>query len=90
MGPSILAAGFTTLAGAGVMLFAIIYFLHLFALVLFFTIVQATIGSFVVFLVLADCLGPANPTFALDYFTAKCATCFRRLGGENESQSDLQ
>ena len=71
LGPSILAAGFTTLTGAAIMLFAIVYFLHLFALVLFFTIVQATIGSFVVFLVLTDCMGPANPTYSVDYITAK-------------------
>lgn len=81
LGPSILAAGFTTLAGAGVMLFAIVYFLHLFALVLFFTIVQATIGSFVVFLVLADCLGPSNPTSALDRLTAKLGGFLRCRGG---------
>jgi len=79
LGPSILAAGFTTLAGAAVMLFSIINFLRLFALVLFFTIIQATIGSFVFFFVLTDSLGPANPSFAVDWLMAKIASCcFRR------------
>lgn len=66
LGPSVLAAGFTTLAGATVMLFTVIYFFRIFAMVLFFAIVQATIGSFVVFLVLTDCLGPSNPTYLFD------------------------
>ena len=51
MGPSILAAAFTTIAAAVIMLFTIIlFFQKCFALILFMTIVQATIGSFLVFL----------------------------------------
>ena len=72
MGPSILAAAFTTLAGAMVMLFCVITFFQKFAIVLFFTIVQATIGSFVVFLALADTLGPSQPTYMADRLVEKC------------------
>ena len=43
-----------------------------FAMVLFFTIVQATIGSFVVFLTLTDVLGPSQPTYMVDQWLAKC------------------
>jgi hypothetical protein len=73
LGPSMLAAGVTTLAGAAIMLFTEIYFWKLFAFVLFFTIIQAMIGSFVVFLVLADCIGPSNPTFLVDWTVSKYA-----------------
>ncbi|CAB9509808.1 dispatched homolog 1 [Seminavis robusta] len=66
MGPSILAAAVTTIAGAAVMLFCIITFFTKFATILFFTIIQSILGSFVVFLVLADTLGPATPTYMAD------------------------
>merc|ERR1712194_679995 len=72
LGPSVLAAGFTTLAGATVMLFTVIYFFRIFAMVLFFAIVQATVGSFVVFLVLTDCVGPSNPTYLFDKLFSFC------------------
>ncbi|CAB9514430.1 dispatched homolog 1 [Seminavis robusta] len=72
MGPSILAAAFTTLAGAMVMLFCVITFFTKFAMVLFFTIIQATIGSFVVFLTLTDCIGPREPTSTADRLIATC------------------
>jgi len=72
MGPSILAAAFTTLAGAMVMLFCVITFFTKFAMVLFFTIVQATIGSFVVFLTLTNCIGPSQPTYMADKLTERC------------------
>merc|ERR1712003_312260 len=52
MGPSVLAAGATTLAGAVVMLLTEMIVYQKFATVLFFTIIQATIGSFVVFFTL--------------------------------------
>ncbi|CAB9518411.1 dispatched homolog 1 [Seminavis robusta] len=85
LGPSILAAGFTTLAGAAIMLFTVIYFWRLFAMVLFFTIIQATIGSFVVFLVFTDVMGPSNPTYLVDNLTrlfwiqaAKCTAFFQQ------------
>ena len=66
MGPSILATACTTIASAVIMLFTVITFFQKFALILFFTIIQATLGSFVVFLVMADCIGPGNPTYLLD------------------------
>ena len=71
MGPSILAAAFTTIAAATIMLFTIITFFVKFAVVLFFTILQATAGSFIVFLVLADCFGPSQPTYLVDWLSEK-------------------
>ena len=62
MGPSILAAAFTTAAGAIVMLFTTIVFFQKFALVLFFSIIQATTGAFVFFCSIVDSVGPNNPT----------------------------
>jgi hypothetical protein len=66
MGPSILAAGVTTISAAIIMLFTIISFFQKFALILFMSIIQATIGSFIIFLVLTDCIGPSNPTYLVD------------------------
>lgn len=66
MGPSILAAAFTTLTAASIMLFTTITFFVKFAVVLFFTIVQATVASFVVFIVIADVCGPSRPTYLID------------------------
>ena len=48
------------------MLFCVITFFTKFALVLFFTIVQATVGSFVILLTLMDCIGPTQPTYWAD------------------------
>ena len=66
MGPSILAAAFTTMASATIMLFTVITFFQKFALVLFFTVIQATAGSFVVFLTMSICIGPSDPTYLTD------------------------
>jgi len=66
MGPSILAAAFTTICSAAIMLFTVISFFQQFALILFYTIIQATVGSFVVFTAFADCVGPSNPTYLVD------------------------
>merc|ERR1712029_596537 len=101
MGPSILAAAFTTFMAAvgmassllsllGIRLireleeiasliiakyfaqyFTEITFFSKFAVMLFMTIVHSTIGCFVVFLVLCDCLGPAQPTKGYDTIRAK-------------------
>ncbi|CAJ1969356.1 unnamed protein product [Cylindrotheca closterium] len=71
MGPSILAAGVTTIAAAIIMLFTVINFFQKFALILFMTIIQATVGSFIVFLTLTDCVGPSNPTYMADLIKAK-------------------
>ena len=72
MGPSILAAAFTTVAGATIMFFTTIDFFSLFATSLFFTIIQATLGSFVFFLTLTNCVGPSQPTYFADQIYAKC------------------
>jgi len=66
MGPSVLAAAFTTVAGATIMFFTIIIFFQKFAIVLFFTITQSILGSFVVFMSLIDSIGPSNPTYLYD------------------------
>ena len=59
MGPSILAAAFTTICSAVVMLFTVISFFRKFAVILCFTVLQATIGSLLIYLTLAETLGPA-------------------------------
>ena len=51
------------------MLFTIIEFFQKFALILFMTMIQATIGSFVVFLAFTDSIGPSNPTYLVDRAT---------------------
>jgi len=66
MGPSILAAAFTTLSSSTIMLFTRILFFQKFGIILCLTVIQATIGSFVVFLTLTDCFGPSNPTYMVD------------------------
>merc|ERR1712008_394226 len=72
MGPSILATAGTTFFSAIVMLFCTITFFNKFALVLFFTIVMATIASFVVFITLTNCFGPTNPTYMVDKCLSYC------------------
>lgn len=71
MGPSILAAAFTTLCAATVMIFTVITFFQKFAQILFYTIIMATLGSFVVFITLADTCGPSRPTVLVDAIVAK-------------------
>ena len=71
MGPSILAAAFTTAAAASVMLFCVVTFFYKFAIILLTTIIQATLGSFIVFISLADAVGPAEPTWLMDTIIAK-------------------
>jgi len=66
MGPSILATATTTILSAVIMLFTVITFFQKFALILFFTVIQASAGSFIIFLVLVDCIGPTNPTYLVD------------------------
>merc|ERR1712113_604130 len=81
----ILAAGFTSLAGAVIMLFTGITFFQKFALVLFLTIVQATIGSFVVFLVMTDCIGPNEPTHLVDR-ALEAAGCKSSTASETDGE----
>lgn len=82
MGPSILAAGITSMAAAAVMLFTVITFFVKFGVILLVTIVQATTGSFIVFLVLTDCFGPSNPTYVVDQITD-------RLFGKKEEEDQV-
>lgn len=78
MGPSILAAALTTFASAIVMLFCKVIFFTKFAMILLMTILHATVGSFVVFIVLADLFGPSEPTRMFD----------RLLGKKDKDQSE--
>ena len=41
-------------------------FFQKFAMILLLTILQATIGSFLVFLTMTDCIGPNDPTALMD------------------------
>ena len=82
MGPSILAAAVTTFASAIVMLFCQVVFFTKFAMILLMTILHATVGSFVVYLVLSDLFGPAEPTKLVD----KIMTCKRN---EQEEYDDI-
>ena len=72
MGPSILAAAFTTFSAAAAMLFCKVTFFQKFATILIFTILHATIGSFVVFLVLNVTIGPSDPTKFVDSILKRC------------------
>jgi len=80
MGPSILAAAFTTICSAAIMLFTVVSFFQQFATILFYTIIQATVGSFIVFTSFADCIGPSNPTYLFDSMFGKCC-------GEKQTES---
>lgn len=71
MGPSILAAALTTMSAAVVMLFCKITFFTKFAMILLMTILHATIGSFVVYIVLNDLFGPSEPTRMIDRLIAR-------------------
>ena len=66
MGPSILATALTTILSAVIMLFTVITFFQKFALILFLTVLQATIGAFIVLLTMTDCIGPRNPTYLVN------------------------
>jgi hypothetical protein len=35
------------------------------------TVVQASVGSFIVFITLVDCMGPTNPTYLVDRLIGK-------------------
>jgi len=74
MGPSILSTALTTILSAIIMLFTVITFFQKFALILFLTVIQASIGSFFMFVVLADCFGPSNPTYLYDRMASWCSS----------------
>jgi len=80
MGPSILAAAFTTFCSASIMIFTVITFFQKFAVILFFTILMATVGAFVVFITLSDCLGPSRPTHVMDVLIARVKVCCCKRG----------
>jgi len=82
MGPSILAAAFTTMASACIMLGTIITFFSKFAVVLVMTVIQATAGTFIVFISLVLCIGPSNPTRLFEAMVSKCS------GGDKETDAD--
>jgi hypothetical protein len=82
MGPSIAATAFTTILSAVVMLFTVITFFQKFALILFFTVIMASIGSFIFLCTLLDCIGPSDPTYLFD----KCAETF--LNGSQRSNTE--
>jgi len=71
MGPSILASAMTTFSAALVMLFCTLTFFTKFAEMLLLTMTHAIIGSFVLYLVLTDTFGPAEPTKLYDKVTAR-------------------
>jgi len=90
MGPSILAAAATTLAGATIMLFTVITFFQKFAIILFLTIVHSTLGSFVVFIVLADCIGPSYPTRVIDSLVTRFGGNKNNDGTSEEESVDVE
>jgi hypothetical protein len=85
MGPSILAAAFTTIASALIMLFTEFLFFQKFALILCFTVIQATLGSFIVFLTMTICIGPSRPTHLVDTLLAKL---FRRNDSSPQEEDE--
>jgi hypothetical protein len=49
------------------------------------TVIQATVGSFIVFITLVDCIGPTNPTYLVDRFIGKVD---RLIGKKPEKSSE--
>jgi ABC-type multidrug transport system fused ATPase/permease subunit len=94
MGPSILAAAFTTLCSAIIMIFTVITFFQKFAIILFCTIVMATIGSIMIFLTLTTTFGPSEPTVFIDHWVDKMyrspLCCNFRNSGAVESSSNVK
>lgn len=80
MGPSILAAAVTTFSAATVMLFCQVIFFTKFAMILLVTIFQATLGSFVIFIVLNDLFGPSEPTKLID-------SCVTKISGKGADKT---
>lgn len=90
MGPSVLAAALTTFSAALLMIFCTLNFFTKFSQMLLLTIVHAIIGSFVVYLVLCDTFGPAEPTKLYDdvvsRFWGKKPTSVNESDAETESR----
>lgn len=72
------------------MLFCVIVFFTKFATILFFTIVQSLVGSFVVFLTLTDCIGPTAPTYWGDELVEKLKGKSPASDDENRIPRDVQ
>ncbi len=100
MGPSILAAAFTTTASSVVMIFTVIVFFHKFAFVLLITIIHSTSGAFIFFCTLTNCLGPCEPgqfvkrttkyinrmfQIARDLSTQSSKTHMKKIGAEERA-----
>lgn len=71
MGPSIIAAAFTTISSAVIMIFTTITFFQKFAVILFYTVVTACLGSIIIFVTLAATFGPSEPTKLIDTWLEK-------------------
>jgi hypothetical protein len=86
MGPSILATAVTTILSAVVMLFTVITFFQKFALILFVTVIMASLGSFIFLLTILVCVGPTNPTRLID----KCmGFCYKQTKLETALESNI-
>lgn len=73
IGPPILSSAATTFFTGLLLLACNILFFVQFGIVLVLTMIFATVGVFVVFLVLVDTLGPAQPTYLADKAAEKLA-----------------
>lgn len=76
MGPSILAAAFTTICAAFVMYFTTIVFFQKFATILLYTVIMATAGALIIFIALTDTLGPSQPTVFVDSLVERFRSVF--------------
>ncbi len=72
MGPSVLASAATSICGALLMFFCHLRFFTQFAEMLVLTMIHAIIGSFVVYTVFTDMIGPSQPSKSLDVLFSKC------------------
>lgn len=78
MGPSILAAAFTTIVSSVIMIFTKIVFFGRFAYVMLFTISHSTFGAFIVFCTLTNCAGPSNPSVFLNSVKGTMQSVYRQ------------
>jgi len=85
MGPSILASACTTMISATFGFFGVIAFFQKFSEILLFTVLQATLCSFLFFLALLACFGPAEPTATADKIANRVSWCRQSKHWEEES-----
>jgi hypothetical protein len=88
MGPSILAAAFTTICSAIIVLSTFVSLFQKFARVLFYTVIMATLGSMIVFISLTTYFGQSEPTFFIDSLTEKLKRSCSKHGGKNLKETD--